>query len=128
MAIVDDDYADEILDDALDEFEDDLDGNEVMSSEEAIKSSVKAVMDAPPTIGGDGQTDDISAAMGKLMEEMKNPDFASTLEDTFKQLAAGGPASGVANPFAGKGPGPNGIGRNWERLGGNRFGGSRGNG
>ena len=97
--IVADDFADDILDGALDEFDDDLDGNEDENDvSQAIKSSATAgananrLMDASGGPGG-GQMDDMAAAMGQLMEEMKNPEFASTLEDTFAQLAAGGPAS-----------------------------------
>ena len=112
--------ADDILDGALDEFEDDLMGDEDMDDgSKAIKSSANAgatadrLKESARGPGGDvggGNTDDMAAAMSQLMEEMKNPEFASTLEDTFKQLAAGGPAGNAPNPFAGKGPGPNGPG------------------
>ena len=109
MALVE---ADSILDNALDEFEDDLDGEEDDGSS-AVKSSVQAGMltnNAPKTQGPGENNDDMAAAMSQLMDEMKNPEFASTLEETFKQLAAGGPAGNAPNPFAGKGPGPKGPG------------------
>jgi peroxin-19 len=109
--LVTDDYADDILDGALDEFEDDLNGDEEGDAMGAIKKAAALTNSTGSTPGpNSGQMDDMAAAMGSLMEEMKNPEFASTLEDTFKQLAAGGSAGSLDNPFSGKGPGPNGPG------------------
>ena len=107
--LVTDDYADDILDGALDEFEDDLNGDEDGDAMGAIKKAA-ALTNSTGSTPNSGQMDDMAAAMGSLMEEMKNPEFASTLEDTFKQLAAGGSAGSLDNPFSGKGPGPNGPG------------------
>eukprot|EP00946_MAST-07B_sp_MAST-7B-sp1_P000169 g169.t1 len=108
MSAVSDALADDILDNALDEFEDDLDEDEQDGVQAAIQESAAAgvLTDAAgggaAGAGGEGN-EDIAAAMSALMDEMKNPEFASTLEDTFKQLAAGGPAGSGANPFAGVG-------------------------
>ena len=38
--------------------------------------------------------------MADLMDKMKDPEFASTLEDTFKKLASGGTPENPSDPFA----------------------------
>ena len=101
--------ADDILDNALDEFEDDLEDDEQEGLRAAIQESAsrtEGALLADKFGSGEGAVEgneDIAAAMSALMDEMKNPEFASTLEDTFKQLAAGGPAGSGTNPFAGVG-------------------------
>ena len=92
---------DAILDNALDEFTDELEdprdqlGNAVS---QAAKQSAQASENLNKADAG--RTDVIAEGMAKLMEDMKNPEFASTLEDTFKKMASGGTPENPSDPFA----------------------------
>lgn len=103
---------DDLLDNALEEFKDDLDGEG--AGEDGGQSSAAVALAAERTSassasadklraasGSNGvSSDEIGDAMAQLMKDMENPDFASTLEDAFKQLNVGGDASGLPNAFA----------------------------
>ena len=93
---------DAILDNALDQFVDELD-----EEQGDVNATVKqASMDTALKSTSDdkkmsGQGNDVMAeSMADLMDKMKDPEFASTLEDTFKKLASGGTPENPSDPFA----------------------------
>ena len=92
---------DAILDNALDEFTDELeDPRDQLGNAVSQAANQSAQASENLNKAGAGRTDVIAEGMAKLMEDMKNPEFASTLEDTFKKMASGGTPENPSDPFA----------------------------
>lgn len=95
---------DAILDNALDQFVDELDEEQgdvnAMVKQASSNTALKSTNDDKRmSVGGHGN-DVIAESMADLMDKMKDPEFSSTLEDTFKKLASGGTPDNPSDPFA----------------------------
>jgi hypothetical protein len=96
---------DDMLDSALDAFDDD---EEAGMSDEDLKAAVSAAAidaaNATDNVKSDPDADILTQGMAKLMEEMQDPEFAQTLQQTFQQLSSSSNESGglpaMMNPFA----------------------------
>ena len=94
---------DAILDNALDQFVDELDeeqGDVNATVSKAAKDTALQSTEDDKKIGSAQGNDVIAESMADLMDKMKDPEFASTLEDTFKKLASGGTPENPEDPFA----------------------------
>ena len=94
---------DAILDNALDQFVDELDeeqGDVNATVSKAAKDTALQSTEDDKRIGSSQGNDVIAESMADLMDKMKDPEFASTLEDTFKKLASGGTPENPEDPFA----------------------------
>lgn len=94
---------DAILDNALDQFVDELDeeqGDVNATVSKAAKDMALQSTEDDKKIGSAQGNDVIAESMADLMDKMKDPEFASTLEDTFKKLASGGTPENPEDPFA----------------------------
>ena len=93
---------DAILDNALDQFVDELDEEQgdvnATVKQASMDTALKSTSD-DKKMSGQGN-DVIAESMAGLMDKMKDPEFASTLEDTFKKLASGGTPENPSDPFA----------------------------
>ena len=93
---------DAILDNALDQFVDELDEEQgdvnATVKQASMDTALKSTSD-DKKMSGQGN-DVIAESMADLMDKMKDPEFASTLEDTFKKLASGGTPENPSDPFA----------------------------
>ena len=104
---------DAILDNALDQFVDELDEEQgdvnATVKQASMDTALKSTSD-DKKMSGQGN-DVIAERMAGLMDKMKDPEFASTLEDTFKKLASGGTPENPSDPFAALHQGGNPMGK-----------------
>ena len=75
----------------------------------AAAEAAKPSESKPSTLDGPS-VDALTEGMAKLMEEMQDPEFAKTLQETFQQLSTGGNGDdlpSMMNPFSMATPGEN---------------------
>jgi peroxin-19 len=100
---------DDILERALDEFDVGEDAIETGKSSTALDAASMAASKqtaaAEAKAAGLAVDEELEKAMQTMMENMKNPDFARTLDATIRELNEGGPSTEGAGMFGGVGTG-----------------------